>query len=766
MDAFFSGLGHRLRVSGKVADSIMMGIVNSAMEGAYKKSLSKEGDLERLNEKSRFCELAIMQLEWCLKFVQDEMDGSVVDDARDSEQLLADLLETRDRIQCRLEETEITITEKDRELTRRKENEAKLRLALEVKGEEVSSLLTALGLERVKDERASEPVPCSTMGTQKDEFHMFDELKNSVGLQMQKLSSKLENGRQILTSLMQKRGGNSSDVERFVSGLDVDGDGMKMLPDLYNMAQLLMEFEEMIIDAGVLKESIDSSFEIMGSSVAFFKTTMEEQQWVSSAEKEISGIVITNFLRDLCRSTGFPANCSVPFLLDHNWFSLIDNIATLQAELGVLVSNIDMQIRTPHNSLSKILLGRNSGLEGNTSVGDKLLLNNFGDGAGAIDNQGLGTHFKKVDHMEDLGKENPSGNESVERTTEEINWLKDKLSKEKIYSSQKDENLNALKEAVALIIKRMDAIKTENAELFEAYLEHNSEGSESVERETKILQLPREAHKWLENKKCRRLVDAQLIEEIRHLMEEKDDLNTISRLMEETYTILFKGLVRTQCFDYFDTYLETHIREDTFSIIIREIVNMWNSMKETFDLERLAKEEIDCIIFSEIIKETKSMHNLMLTKCQEDEVPFDGSFSQRTEVADDRHCRDLQYLLIPFTEFLQIFTDFEFMACERIRANTSRLEDLNRQLDPLVEQVNSIKGKELLYRKAFTRRCYDLQTAEAEVDLLGDQVDLLLSLIEKIYEALDHYSPVLQHYSGIMEILSLIKEQLDSEQKK
>nr|CAD1843660.1 unnamed protein product [Ananas comosus var. bracteatus] len=207
MDAFFSGLGHRLRVSGKVADSIMMGIVNSAMEGAYKKSLSKEGDLERLNEKSRFCELAIMQLEWCLKFVQDEMDGSVVDDARDSEQLLADLLETRDRIQCRLEETEITITEKDRELTRRKENEAKLRLALEVKGEEVSSLLTALGLERVKDERASEPVRCSTMGAQKDEFHMFDELTNSVGIQMQKLSSKLENGRQILTNLMQKRGG-------------------------------------------------------------------------------------------------------------------------------------------------------------------------------------------------------------------------------------------------------------------------------------------------------------------------------------------------------------------------------------------------------------------------------------------------------------------------------------------------------------------------------------------------------------------------------
>ncbi|KAF8413114.1 hypothetical protein HHK36_001090 [Tetracentron sinense] len=46
------------------------------------------------------------------------------------------------------------------------------------------------------------------------------------------------------------------------------------------------------------------------------------------------------------------------------------------------------------------------------------------------------------------------------------------------------------------------------------------------------------------------------------------------------------------------------------------------------------------------------------------------------------------------------------------------------------------------------RRCYDLQKAEAEVDLLGDQVEALLGLLEKIYITLNHYSPVLQHYFG------------------
>ncbi|CAN4080250.1 unnamed protein product [Withania somnifera] len=63
-------------------------------------------------------------------------------------------------------------------------------------------------------------------------------------------------------------------------------------------------------------------------------------------------------------------------------------------------------------------------------------------------------------------------------------------------------------------------------------------------------------------------------------------------------------------------------------------------------------------------------------------------------------------------------------------------------------------------------RCSDLQLAEAEVDLLGDEVDTLLSLLEKIYIALDHYSPVLQHYPGIMEILKVIKRELTGESTK
>ncbi|KAF8392088.1 hypothetical protein HHK36_022429 [Tetracentron sinense] len=100
-------------------------------------------------------------------------------------------------------------------------------------------------------------------------------------------------------------------------------------------------------------------------------------------------------------------------------------------------------------------------------------------------------------------------------------------------------------------------------------------------------------------------------------------------------------------------------------------------------------------------------------------------------------------------EFPELLVDFECMVHEKIGWNIWRLDEVKYQLDPLVELVASLRKKELLYREAFMRRCYNLQKAEAEVDLLGDQVEALLGLLEKIYITLNHYSPVLQHYFGL-----------------
>jgi hypothetical protein len=77
MDEFFGGMDGRCRVS--ITDSTMMLIVHQAMDKAHEKVKSKEGIVERLNEMSKFYELAVMQLEGCLKFVQEETDSCLLE---------------------------------------------------------------------------------------------------------------------------------------------------------------------------------------------------------------------------------------------------------------------------------------------------------------------------------------------------------------------------------------------------------------------------------------------------------------------------------------------------------------------------------------------------------------------------------------------------------------------------------------------------------------------------------------------------------------
>ncbi|CAN6268577.1 unnamed protein product [Urochloa humidicola] len=115
---------------------------------------------------------------------------------------------------------------------------------------------------------------------------------------------------------------------------------------------------------------------------------------------------------------------------------------------------------------------------------------------------------------------------------------------------------------------------------------------------------------------------------------------------------------------------------------------------------------------------------------------------------------------IPSTKFQAMFMDFEAVTCGKLGTAVLRLKGLDKQLANLAEQVSSLKKSELIYRTAFTRRCCDLQTAEAEVDLLGDEVELLLGLLSKTYKALNHYSPVLHHYLGIREMLCMLGKEL------
>ncbi|KAG2304037.1 hypothetical protein Bca52824_032688 [Brassica carinata] len=110
--------------------------------------------------------------------------------------------------------------------------------------------------------------------------------------------------------------------------------------------------------------------------------------------------------------------------------------------------------------------------------------------------------------------------------------------------------------------------------------------------------------------------------------------------------------------------------------------------------------------------------------------------------------------------------DVEFLVAEKTKKTNSRLESMQSQLNDLLDEVDELKVRESMYKQQMEKKTCDLQKAETEVDLLGDEIDSLLNLLQKIYIALDHYSPILKHYPGVIEILKLIQRELRRDSKR
>uniref|UniRef100_A0A0D9Y1C8 WPP domain-associated protein n=1 Tax=Leersia perrieri TaxID=77586 RepID=A0A0D9Y1C8_9ORYZ len=123
----------------------------------------------------------------------------------------------------------------------------------------------------------------------------------------------------------------------------------------------------------------------------------------------------------------------------------------------------------------------------------------------------------------------------------------------------------------------------------------------------------------------------------------------------------------------------------------------------------------------------------------------------------------LEYALVSMEKLSKAYSDFENRLAQSMKRNETRLTSIICQFNPLVQQVAVLKKKEFWYKQILEIKCSNLQKAEAEVDILGDEVDALLSILGKIYIALDHYSPVLKHYPGVTEILKQVQKALKGE---
>ncbi|PWA81554.1 hypothetical protein CTI12_AA185100 [Artemisia annua] len=166
-------------------------------------------------------------------------------------------------------------------------------------------------------------------------------------------------------------------------------------------------------------------------------------------------------------------------------------------------------------------------------------------------------------------------------------------------------------------------------------------------------------------------------------------------------------------------------------------------------------------IATDEIKALTDSKNMVLSLSEEKQ-----SFMSLIEAKEKEHRKQMEAIVVLVDELSTKFVEFECRVSRDVASNNTRLANSRSELSSLIKAANVLKTTGIIYKQKLERKCSDLQMAEDEVDLLGDEVETLLGLLQKIYIALDHYSPVLQHYPGVMEILELVRRELSGESLK
>ncbi|CAO2205658.1 unnamed protein product [Urochloa humidicola] len=160
-------------------------------------------------------------------------------------------------------------------------------------------------------------------------------------------------------------------------------------------------------------------------------------------------------------------------------------------------------------------------------------------------------------------------------------------------------------------------------------------------------------------------------------------------------------------------------------------------------------------IVSTSLKELEEQNHALHTVIEEKDKRLTSVGSKDKELKEF-----MENIVKSVRDFENFMMDQQSIIANKVQNNESRFCLLKEQCKHLVKEGNLLRKKAMRYKEISEARGSNLQKAELEVDLLGDEVEALTDLLAKIYIALDHYSPVLQHYTGVMETLTMIKKHI------
>ncbi|KAL3520672.1 hypothetical protein ACH5RR_018821 [Cinchona calisaya] len=630
MDDIFGEINCRSK-----SDAIVMRLLRSAMDEAHEKVQSKNGPIEFLHERSKFYELAAILVDGGLNIVEEEAD--IQETSR--EKMLSDLTEIKDWLQRRIEEMKILIIEKDKELMERVENELKISHALELNDRELAFLREKLeGTERAKSEDIPDCIQ-RNQETDQDEVQGGDigELKNSVDQQVSNIKQKLEDERKILTRRIRGRSSRSSDSElysklfdeeiRSGSGWivkdDVFGDnpfpGIKSLKSSLNPGKNDVMIQQMSSDIDILKGTLDLAFGRMQNAEAF----PLEKEWRWGIEKDTILVSVKGFINDIQKN--FKAEfeirgCSVPVGISKmNWTELINNVRDLHDELNALSSQSEVEEK---GSNMHDLSGPLASLMRTTSEPLPEVFFKVPE----KDSDPSGGHYvaKMVKNHESFIEK--------QRESEDWSWLAREILRKKGPSSVKrDKDPDEMESRIQKVITRLDNLLKWDGNI----------GDDKA------------------------FCDSTTVcTEIGELKQERDDLRFHILIIEEIYSLLFKGYAKSPNLELFNDhndrligthshslatndgkdddgvkidnlhdaksgkleeesacqilqhYLESTIRENVQSVYFHETVLEWSTNMERNADDCLVKEEIRRIVFGESMQCIKDKCNSLISRLQ------------------------------------------------------------------------------------------------------------------------------------------------------
>ncbi|XP_073136341.1 WPP domain-associated protein [Henckelia pumila] len=303
-----------------------------------------------------------------------------------------------------------------------------------------------------------------------------------------------------------------------------------------------------------------------------------------------------------------------------------------------------------------------------------------------------------------------------------------------------------LQELSGMVFK--DAIKDAMERLKDLYQELSSEKEIRNSLQIKVLQMESELKLEVEEKEKLKDRILNLDKEIEHKKKSATDLSILLSTEKEQYEMASQEIRK----------LKEHIDQQQILVSAGNSakVQLMEAMQE-IDLDKAEIQNLTQMLdqTKKYLTEAIEKRNTALALAQE---RHDTLILR--EASGDKQNKVIEAATVVVNGMSKKLDDFECRILGMIKKNSLRLEDASSQLKSLIDIANEFRKSGLKYRYNLERRCADLQKAEAEVDLLGDEVDTLLRLLEKIYIALDHYSPILKHYPGIIEILELVRREL------